>query len=137
MVDKGYVVCNACNAGVIQLHSTQCPMICYTTKCGVSQGSILGPFLFNLFITKVGDIYESYNIKYHGYADDQQVYCSFDPNHAQDINGNVSMIDKGVSSIRSWTRVNTLKLNDAKTEVILFGTKSNLQKVENYRVRRQ
>ena len=45
------------------------------------------------------------------------------------------MIEKCVSSIRSWMRVNRLKLNDAKTEVILFGTKSNLQKVENTRVR--
>ena len=92
-------------------------------KCGVPQLSILGPFLFTLFITPVGDIYESFFIKYHGYADDQQVYCSFDPNEAQDINRTVSMIEKCVWSIRSWMRVNRLKLNDAKTEVILFGTK--------------
>ena len=104
-------------------------------KYGVPQGSILGPFLFTLFITPLGDICRKYHIKFHGYADDQQLYCSFDPKNRQDSSVAISRLEDCISSVRSWMRVNRLKLNDDKTEVIMLGTRSNLSKVENVTVK--
>ena len=104
-------------------------------KYGVPQGSILGPFLFTLFITPLGDICRKYHIKFHGYADDQQLYCSFDPKNTQDSSVAISRLEDCISSVRSWMRVNRLKLNDDKTEVIMLGTRSNLSKVENVTVK--
>ena len=46
-----------------------------TLKYGVPQGSVLGPLLFTCYSNPIGDIVGSY----HVYADDRQIYASFDP----------------------------------------------------------
>ena len=58
-----------------------------------------------------------HKIGYHVYADDTQIYVSFkcdDPSQALD------KINVCISDIRRWMILNKLKINDAKTEVIVF-----------------
>lgn len=46
-------------------------------KYGLPQGSILGPTLFSLYMCPLGSICRRYDISYHMYADDTQIYCIY------------------------------------------------------------
>ena len=48
-------------------------------KQGVLQGSSLGPKLFTMFLSPVGDICKKHNIIFHFNADDSQIYMTFKP----------------------------------------------------------
>jgi len=107
---------------------TQCVRIdgCDSDKCnltcGVPQGSVLGPILFSLFTTPLGDIGHIHKMFNHFYADDSQYYIAFNPKEINPENV-VYQVEKCVSDVRKWMLENRLKLNDDKTELIVFASK--------------
>ena len=85
--------------------------------CGVPQGSVLGPLKFCLYLLPLAAILRYHNISYHVYADDTQLYISF---KNKDPSGPLARLNSCISDIRVWMIKNKLKINDSKTEFIIF-----------------
>lgn len=65
----------------------------------------------------------------HGYADDTQLYLSFQPGLSMSQDNAVQAIEACISDVRSWMINHHLKLNDGKTEFIIIGSRQQLAKV--------
>ena len=85
--------------------------------CGVPQGSVLGPLKFCLYMLPLSAILRFHKIGYHVYADDTQIYVSFKCDDPLQALGKIKVC---ISDIRRWMILNKLKINDAKTEFIIF-----------------
>ena len=101
-------------------------------KYGFPQGSKIGPFGFKLYTKPLTSIAKKHNIQIHLYADDTQLYTSFDPENSSQA---IKRIEDCIVDIRLWMAQNCLKLNDSKTEFIIFGSEWDLERVENRSVR--
>ncbi len=95
-------------------------------SCGTPQGSIMGPLQFTLYIHPVGKIIRDHGLDFHLYADDSQIYVSFDPKIPGDCLRAMDCLQNCIKDLSNCMATNHLKLNMDKTEFIIFGSPHNI-----------
>ena len=89
-------------------------------KYGVPQGSVLGPLLFSMYIAPLFEITQKWGLATHQYADDSQIYATFTPRQSSCTATTLKQLEGCIMEIGVWMCKNKLKLNDSKTEVVIF-----------------
>ena len=90
-------------------------------KCGVPQGSVLGARMYTMYTRQLSHIILRHGLQHHSYANDTQIYIQCE-NNAEARSEAMAKLEHCISDICIWMKANALKLNEDKTECIIFST---------------
>ena len=127
-----YGICNTFQKWFDSYLTNRQPRVCINTsfsnprylKCGVPQGSVLGARIYTMYVRPMSEIINRHNVSYHSYADDSQLYIQCD-NNEESIRCAITRLEQCISDICEWMSGNSLKINQDKTEFIIFSCKSD------------
>ena len=93
--------------------------------CGVPQGSILGPLLFNIFMNDIFLFLDKANIA--NYADDNSIYAI-----EQDIMTLLKTLETETLNVLNWFEINGMKSNKSKCHLIIADINHKLYSSSSY-----
>ena len=91
---------------------------------GVPQGLVLWPILFVLYTTPLSDIIAKHSVNHQLFSDDTQLLKSAPLSEVTNL---TKELNACTDDIKTWMTENQLKLNDDKTEALLFPFSSSLK----------
>uniref|UniRef100_A0A670IIH6 Reverse transcriptase domain-containing protein n=1 Tax=Podarcis muralis TaxID=64176 RepID=A0A670IIH6_PODMU len=94
----------------------------WALTCGVPQGSVLSPMLFNIYMKPLGEIIRGFGLGVHQYADDTQLYLSFKSEPVKAV----KVLCECLEAVGGWMAANRLRLNPDKTEVLFWGDRGRV-----------
>lgn len=107
---------------------------CISTKStvhqGVPQGSCAGPVLFTAYASTLYHTISSHLPEVMGYADDHALYLKFKPGNSDSELSALNAMESCLLDVKAWMNMCRLKMNDTKTEFLIFGSRTQLAKLE-------
>ena len=97
-------------------------------KCGIPQGSILGPLLFILYINDISNA--SNLLRFILFADDTNVYYS--GKNTSDVN---NVLNQEMEKVSDWLIANQLSINLKKTNYVIFKPRQKRLNLTNFHLR--
>ena len=101
---------------------------------GIPQGSYLGPLLYIIYSSKLFNIIERPFPNSQCYADDSQIYLSFNPDNLSSQQDAITAMQNCIDDIHSWMEHDKLLLNDEKMEFLVIGTRLQVSKFDNFSI---
>ena len=98
----------------------------HTCPHGLPQGSVFEPILFSLFVVPVAHVIRSFDLTFHQYADDTQLYINVD---RRNIATSLDSLERCTGELEDWFTHNGLALNPFKSEVMFLGTRPQIRAV--------
>ena len=89
---------------------------------GVPQGLVLGPLLFSLYTSPLSDIASKHELSFHFYADDRQLYVTFEASSLNGMELSKCRLEACVLEIDTCILLNKLKLNKDKTDLLVISS---------------
>ena len=106
-------------------------------QCSVPQGSRIRPhefIVYSLYTEDIAETTAAFSLNHHLYADDGQLQKNL---RIVDINTARLNLKLCIAAIKDWCSSRRLQLNADKTELIWFGSRSNLKNVTQDETRLQ
>ena len=95
--------------------------------CLVPQGSLAGPNLYSAFVSTLQEVVPD-DVGLNGFADEHSLKRSFKADDRKAGQSTISALQNCLMNVKTWMDENRLKMNDGKTEFIMFGAKKQLAK---------